>query len=105
MLSLVPGPQHAHFVEEIGKGMIGMQSRWRNSHATLSNHHIFCHFWISRFAFLDIQVQPNSFAQISIGVSSQELRLFAQISTSSQELKLFAWISVGMSSQDACCAA
>ena len=69
MLPLVPGPQHAHFVEEIGKGMIGLQSRWRNtpssrsgfflslqsrwrnSHTTLSyhirshqvtsNHHIF----------------------------------------------------------------
>ena len=59
MFSLVPGPEHAHFVQEIGKGMIGMQSRWRNPHAALSNHHLFgifgfpgLHFWISTFILI-----------------------------------------------------
>ena len=38
MLSLAYGPQHADFVQDMGRGTSGMQSRWRNSHTTRSNH-------------------------------------------------------------------
>ena len=51
-LSLVSRPQHAHSVEGTRRGMSGMQSRWRNSHATLENYikpTYLWHFWGSSF--------------------------------------------------------
>ena len=79
MLSLVSGPQHAHFVEEIGRRMSGLQREGATQTKSFQitpnqiKSPYFRHFWASRFALCSGNFLCKMLSLVS-GVSSQELK-------------------------------